>query len=1285
MSLKTSLLLILLFVTVGHYAQLSWNAFTEPTHISWSTDKPVDIKYTDVNDDGDDDIIVALSRTGRVALYYNEGQGQYSDQVVLANAPTVEALEWGDVDGDGLEDLIFMQELPGRIGWIKRTQNGFEESEQFDLESWSALDIAVADISGDGLADFVLAAKPSSFTFSLFYYEQISPGIFGETPLTMLGVPHALEFHDVDLDGDIDLLQSSSDALVYYSNTGAGGFGGPIYIHEYAQNDNSEHRFALIDVDADGLVDVLDYSSSGSELMFFKALAGGGFDSALMIETNLDGLSDVSMSDLDADGLQDLMLASWSAEEFVWKKNQGNMTFSANNAISDSLKFVLSSCHDLNGDGFDDAITGAFNADQFGWHENDGAGNFSSLNPFSPSTTDIQQILTLDKDLDGDDDLFVLSRADGKLSTYEYTQNDGFGEQEILLEDLGYVIDLVSADVDGDGYEDLLLLDLDLIGVRIFLFDDITHSYAETSSPLLTPYTINFQLTDMNQDELVDFVMADGEGDIWYYPNLGNGQFDGAQLLIENIGYLFSFEVSDMNLDELPDILVYADTTACYLNQGNNSFSASNYFPETFGGGYKTISSQFLNGDTLPDVLITDESETSLAYHLGLGDGQFSDEIVLWSDGFNIATPAVGDLDGDGDQDILLRTINPLRLILFDNINNESFSQHILLEGPDFLTEGIIMSDMDQDGVDDILLYEDAEVFWIENLGGKGCTDPSACNFDPDSWIDDGSCCFSNCGCTVEGAENYDANALCDDGSCGFIVQGTVFYDENEDGIMNNGEYGLAMQQLGFFPDSLSLITNDNGIFFINASGYDEFLLILADNELFPYFTTPSALYFDATEDNWNSELFFGISNELPEFELCIDLYPIGQGYPCDVLSNHNICFRNMGNVPVDGVVELEYDMLFQGHTQQTPIDSAAGNTVWLSYSNLLPGQMFFYDVNLHTPTVDHIGEFLSSSARIWGFYQGDTVAYGEESIHIELTCAYDPNDKQVFPNGYSEMHYIDNDTVLEFLVRFQNTGNAPATDVRIRDTLDMNLDLSTFELVANSHSLFTTVDAATREVDFYFQDIQLPDSVNNEPESHGLVSFKIRPTENLPLLTELTNTASIFFDNNPPIVTNTTWSTIYDCSLFEVSFTDDGALLTASEGDYYQWFLNGDLITGATEQEHLALVNGSYAVQVDSDFPCSNMSPSTFVIVDGVDDLSQPAISLFPNPMSEQAIITVAQLKGLATLKIVDLTGKVVRSEQININQGRFMFNRNGLAAGQYILQIGNTDQNTRLKFVVE
>jgi hypothetical protein len=51
-----------------------------------------------------------------------------------------------------------------------------------------------------------------------------------------------------------------------------------------------------------------------------------------------------------------------------------------------------------------------------------------------------------------------------------------------------------------------------------------------------------------------------------------------------------------------------------------------------------------------------------------------------------------------------------------------------------------------------------------------GCADPGACNFDNTATCDDGSCEFISCaGCTDAGACNYNGTATIDDGSCEYI------------------------------------------------------------------------------------------------------------------------------------------------------------------------------------------------------------------------------------------------------------------------------------------------------------------------------------------------------------------------------------------------------------------------------------------------------------------------------------------------------------------------------------
>ncbi len=135
---------------------------------------------------------------------------------------------------------------------------------------------------------------------------------------------------------------------------------------------------------------------------------------------------------------------------------------------------------------------------------------------------------------------------------------------------------------------------------------------------------------------------------------------------------------------------------------------------------------------------------------------------------------------------------------------------------------------------------------------------------------------------------------------------------------------------------------------------------------------------------------------------------------------------------------------------------------------------------------------------------------------------SYDPNDKQVYP--VSDVN-IDGEHWLTYSVRFQNTGNDTAFNIFITDTLDNDLDVSTFELLAYSHRPF--VQIKENAVQFNFPNIMLPDSNVNEALSHGYVQYKIKIKDGKPVGTVINNTAFIYFDFNAPVVTNTTSNTL--------------------------------------------------------------------------------------------------------------------------------------------------------------
>ncbi len=147
---------------------------------------------------------------------------------------------------------------------------------------------------------------------------------------------------------------------------------------------------------------------------------------------------------------------------------------------------------------------------------------------------------------------------------------------------------------------------------------------------------------------------------------------------------------------------------------------------------------------------------------------------------------------------------------------------------------------------------------------------------------------------------------------------------------------------------------------------------------------------------------------------------------------------------------------------------------------------------------------------------------------YVDIDCpiivnSYDPNDKRGLPLGYGVEHYILPETKIEYRVRFQNTGTDTAFTVVVRDTLDSNLDITTFREGASSHAY--NLDVVGENILVYtFNNIMLPDSNVNEPGSNGFFEFSIIPKRLTPLETVITNDAAIYFDFNEPIYTNETY-----------------------------------------------------------------------------------------------------------------------------------------------------------------
>jgi hypothetical protein len=226
--------------------------------------------------------------------------------------------------------------------------------------------------------------------------------------------------------------------------------------------------------------------------------------------------------------------------------------------------------------------------------------------------------------------------------------------------------------------------------------------------------------------------------------------------------------------------------------------------------------------------------------------------------------------------------------------------------------------------------------------------------------------------------------------------------------------------------------------------------------------------------------------------------------------------------------------------------------------------------------------------------------------------------------------------TRLEYLIRFQNTGTDTAITVFILDTLSEFLDPASLELGATSHPCVVTMQTSAEgktALRWQFDQIYLPDSNVNLLGSNGFVQFRISPKQSLPLGTQVYNDAAIYFDFNPPIITNKTLTTF---DLFQ--YTDSSTIGVVQE---------------------VPLVTALHHINGNS---------------------QRPILMLYPNPVLQNEITANFSIK--ASLKLYNAQGQEV-FEQGNI-EGQQKLSLN-LKSGIYLARIQTIDGNYTQKIIVK
>ncbi|MHA3789197.1 T9SS type A sorting domain-containing protein [Flavobacterium hauense] len=245
-------------------------------------------------------------------------------------------------------------------------------------------------------------------------------------------------------------------------------------------------------------------------------------------------------------------------------------------------------------------------------------------------------------------------------------------------------------------------------------------------------------------------------------------------------------------------------------------------------------------------------------------------------------------------------------------------------------------------------------------------------------------------------------------------------------------------------------------------------------------------------------------------------------------VASYAIMYQNLGNTTKSGNVTIQFDGANMVFSNAIPAMAQSGNTVTLSYSNLMPFQskvaLVYFTINV--PQITQVGTVLNFTASITPLNGDVNVANNTLVMSQTVVGPYDPNDITVREGEYITEAQVAN--YLNYTVRFQNKGTANAENVRIVIDLDENLDWSTFEAISGSDDF--TVKRSGEEIEFLFTGIDLAfenTATGVVPESNGYMIYRIKPKASVTIGDSMWAQADIYFDFNDPITTEPISTTV--------------------------------------------------------------------------------------------------------------------------------------------------------------
>lgn len=616
-------------------------------------------------------------------------------------------IETIDIDGDGLLDLattgVFAAPgFPSGVHSVSvrrgREDGTFGAHRMYSVGGAAPLMLAVGDLNGDGVPDVATANATSDDVSVLFGREG---GTLGDPTILRAGdSPRSLAIGDLNGDRELDIVaanQNSHDVSVFI---GLGGGDFAIARH-FAVGGFGPRGVHLADVNSDGHPDVLTANSSSWDVSVLFG-GGDGMLSAARVFESGPGPYFMAVADFDGNGSLDIATADALAGTMTVLLGSETGEFEALSAVAIGPESFGIRTADLDRDGVPDLVVSyGSNESFFEVLVGRGDGTFEMTQVFEVGWN-LDTFVLADTNRDGDIDLvtedgaIVLGRGDGT-----------FG---VPLRSSGSPTSVAVADIDGDGWLDLLAMERDALVVRVGLGGGALAEPVRIGAG--GAYVRRMLVVDLDRDGRLDVVTAnarspfepDKADDVTVLLGSGDGTFRAARNY-PALGRREALAVADFNGDEFLDVATVGGESGVSLLFGDQNGILSDPRTEAFGARYGLVVTGDLDADGTADLVVRNASLIGVL--LGVGDGTFRavEPFALPS---RPGSMTLADVDGDGVLDLVAGEDLGSHVFVLIGTGDGGFGRPVILAAgadpvgrvdPSFVTA----ADVDADGIVDVV------------------------------------------------------------------------------------------------------------------------------------------------------------------------------------------------------------------------------------------------------------------------------------------------------------------------------------------------------------------------------------------------------------------------------------------------------------------------------------------------------------------------------------------------------------------------------------------------------